>query len=216
MKQRVKLLALSTLAVALFVNCTNRSGSDNGTENSTLDSNSLSNTGVNNADLEDETTKMEALQATLKNVPPLSGEEVASFFPEELNGWSRTAYSGGAQAYGVKVASGNAVYDAGDKELMLHLTDGAGETGAAIVSLAAMGLAMDSEKDTDYDISKNESVHGFRASTRETKPQQAGNVVDSDINFVYKDRYLIKLEGDGFSLDELKDLVGKLDYSALK
>lgn len=218
MNHTMKLLGLGTLATCIFIACGGGNGSDGATQ-SEGERTSLSDAvnGVKNLDnLQDGATKMETMQAELKNIPKLSSEDLKAFFSEELNGWKRTAYSGGNQAYGVNVASGNAVYDAGDKELMLNLTDGAGETGAAIVSLAAMGLAMDSEKDTDYDVSKNEVVNGLRASTRETKPQQEGNVIDSDISFIYKDRYLIKIEGDGFTLNELKEVVGKLDYSVLK
>lgn len=167
--------------------------------------------------MQDGAAQMELQQANLKKLTKMSNEEVESFFPETLNGWRRSAYAGGNQAYGVDVASGYAVYEAqDDKELMLTLTDGAGETGAAIVSLMAMGLTMESEKESEYEVTKNEHVHGFRAATRETKPKQEGNVVDSDIAFIYKDRYLIKLQGDGFKLDELKDIVTKLPIEVLK
>ncbi|MFD2969014.1 hypothetical protein [Sphingobacterium bambusae] len=206
-----------TLSTSLFVACSGGKGTGQSEQEDTQEGTSVVEGLGNLGNLQDGASKMEEMQAQLKNVTKLSNEELKAFFPENLNGWRRSAYSGGNQAYGVDVASGNAVYEAqDDKELMLTLTDGAGETGAAVVSLMAMGLTMDSEKDSDYEVTKNEDVHGYRASTRETKPQQEGSIVDSDITFIYKDRYLVKLEGDGFKLDELKDLVGKLNFSALK
>ncbi len=206
-----------TLSTSLFVACSGNKEKGQSEQADTAEGTSVVQGLGNLGNLQDGASKMEEMQAQLKNITKLSNEELKAFFPENLNGWRRSAYSGGNQAYGVDVASGNAVYEAqDDKELMLTLTDGAGETGAAVVSLMAMGLTMDSEKDSDYEVTKNEDVHGYRASTRETKPQQEGSVVDSDITFIYKDRYLVKLEGDGFKLNELKDLVGKLNFSALK
>lgn len=206
-----------TLSTSLFVACSGNKEKGQSEQADTAEGASVVQGLGNLGNLQDGASKMEEMQAQLKNITKLSNEELKAFFPENLNGWRRSAYSGGNQAYGVDVASGNAVYEAqDDKELMLTLTDGAGETGAAVVSLMAMGLTMDSEKDSDYEVTKNEDVHGYRASTRETKPQQEGSVVDSDITFIYKDRYLVKLEGDGFKLNELKDLVGKLNFSALK
>lgn len=217
MRSTIKIVTLGLLISCIFIRCNGARNTDGEVSEEKTQPRSGALDSIKNLNnLEDEASKMEAMQAALKNLPKLSAEELKAFFPDELNGWKRTAYAGGDQAFGVNVSSGDAVYDAGDKELMLHLTDGAGETGAAIVSLAAMRHAMESEKESAYDVSKNEEINGVRAATRETKPQQEGNVIDADINFVYKDRYLIKLEGDGFSLDELKDVVRTLDYRALK
>ncbi|TDS12876.1 hypothetical protein [Sphingobacterium paludis] len=210
MIQVSKLAWTMALSTSMLIAC-------NGGRESTQDQHD-STTRINTTgNLQDGASKMEEVQAKLKNITKLTNEELKAFFPEDLNGWRRAAYSGGNQAYGVDVASGQAVYEApDDKELMLTLTDGAGETGAAVVSLMAMSLTMDAEKDSEYEVTKNKDVQGYRASTRETKPQQEGSVVDSDITFVYKDRYLVKLEGDGFKLDELKDIVGKLNLSVLQ
>jgi len=205
-----------TLSTSMLVACNGGKGSAESNEETDQSTKQVDAVGSLD-NLQDGASKMEAMQAELKNITKLTNEELKAFFPENLNGWRRSAYSGSNQAYGVDVASGNAVYEApDDKELMLTLTDGAGETGAAVVSLMAMSLTMDSEKDSAYEMTKNEDVQGYKAATRETKPQQEGSVVDSDITFIYKERYLIKLEGDGFKLDELKDLVGKLNFAVLK
>ncbi|WP_437919518.1 hypothetical protein [Sphingobacterium sp. LRF_L2] len=219
MKHHLKLLLALAVSGIFMIGCgTNNSENDGGRsndENTSAASDIVS--GVKNLDnLKDGASKMEAMQNQLKNATKLNTEELKAFFPETFNGWRRIGYSGGSQLYGVDVATASAVYDAGEKELHISLTDGAGEAGAAIVSLMAMGLAMDSEKESEYDKEKNEVIGGHRAATRESKIQQEGDVVDSEISFIHNDRYLIKLDGDGFPLTDLKEIVGKIDYNILK
>lgn len=173
--------------------------------------------GVSNLDnLSDGAKKLEDLQAKLKSEKPLSSEELKAFLPESLDGLKRTSYSGGSM-YGAEVVSGEATYTVDNqKEIKVNIIDGAGETASAIVGLAQMGFMVDSEKITDTEIEKTGEFEGKRAKTTDSKGEEGSTAKSSEISYLEKDRYLITLRGNGYSLDELKGFLTKLNLSALK
>ncbi|GAA0884040.1 hypothetical protein [Sphingobacterium siyangense] len=173
--------------------------------------------GVSNlGNLSDGAKKLEDLQAKLKSEKPLSSEELKAFLPESLDGLKRTSYSGGSM-YGAEVVSGEATYTVDNqKEIKVNIIDGAGETASAIVGLAQMGFMVDSEKITDTEIEKTGEFEGKRAKTTDSKGVEGSTEKSSEISYLEKDRYLITLRGNGYSLDELKGFLAKLNLSALK
>lgn len=173
--------------------------------------------GVSNlGNLSDGAKKLEDLQAKLKSEKPLSSEELKAFLPESLDGLKRTSYSVGSM-YGAEVVSGEATYTVDNqKEIKVNIIDGAGETASAIVGLAQMGFMVDSEKITDTEIEKTGEFEGKRAKTTDSKGVEGSTAKSSEISYLEKDRYLITLRGNGYSLDELKGFLTKLNLSALK
>jgi len=217
MKRQLKLLS-ALLAAILITNCGNPKESNESVENE-KETAGIADVvkGVSNLDnLTDGTKKMEELQAKLKSEKPLTSEELKAFLPENLDGLKRTSYSAGS-LYGAGVISGNAAYTLDDqKSIEINIIDGAGESGAAVVSLAQMGFMMDSENITDTEVEKTGEFEGRRAKTRDTKEEEGSTEKSSEISYLEKDRYLITLKGEGYSLDELKGFVSKLNVGALK
>lgn len=187
-----------------------RSGDDDGQTKGDIMS-----TVKNLNELKNSANKIEEVQAKLSQAVPISNDALRQFFPETLNGWRRTEYAAGNPLYTVELTEGRAIYAEGEKEIGLQLTDGAGEMGSSIVSLAAAGLLSDFEKETAYDITKHEKVNGIVAATKETKNHE-NQPQEASITFVYHDRYLVKLEGTGVTLAELKKIVPALRLDQLQ
>eukprot|EP01132_Coremiostelium_polycephalum_P009868 gene9868-12102_t len=61
--------------------------------------------------------------------------------------------------------------------------------------------------------SKTTEINGLRAITEDTK---SGESISSSIKYLYKDRYSIGLDGQGYSLSELETYMKALHTSALK
>jgi len=76
-----------------------------------------------------------------------------------------------------------------------------------------MGLSMQTESESNGTVSKNIDVDGVRYSTEDTK---SASGVSSSLKFIYRERYAVTLQGEGYSLSELQDFLKKLDLSSLK
>ncbi len=218
MKRQWKVMPV-ILGLGLLVASCGNSKSSEGSEDTKEKEAGISDVvkGVSNLDnLSDGAKKLEDLQAKLKSEKPLSSEELKAFLPESLDGLKRTSYSGGSM-YGAEVVSGEATYTVDNqKEIKVNIIDGAGETASAIVGLAQMGFMVDSEKITDTEIEKTGEFEGKRAKTTDSKGVEGSTAKSSEISYLEKDRYLITLRGNGYSLDELKGFLTKLNLSALK
>ncbi|MGJ1403170.1 hypothetical protein [Sphingobacterium siyangense] len=218
MKRQWKVMPV-LLGLGLLVASCGNSKSSEGSEDAKEKEAGISDVvkGVSNLDnLNDGAKKLEDLQAKLKSEKPLSSEELKAFLPESLDGLKRTSYSVGSM-YGAEVVSGEATYTVDNqKEIKVNIIDGAGETASAIVGLAQMGFMVDSEKITDTEIEKTGEFEGKRAKTTDSKGVEGSTAKNSEISYLEKDRYLITLRGNGYSLDELKGFLPKLNLSALK
>ncbi|MCS4227828.1 hypothetical protein [Sphingobacterium sp. BIGb0165] len=219
MKRQLSVMSLLLGAAILITSCGNSNESKDGAGDDNETSTGISDVvkGVSNLDnLTDGAKKMEELQTKLKSEKPLSSDELKAFLPESLDGLKRTSYSAGSM-YGVSVVSGDATYTVDDqKDIKISIIDGAGETASAIVSLAQMGFMVDSENITDTEVEKTGDFEGKRAKTMDNKGVEGSTPKSSEISYLEKDRYLITLRGNGYSLDELKAFMGKLNVNALK
>ncbi len=156
--------------------------------------------------------KMKDLSETLKKLTPLTNDELKAVIPETLNGLKRKSFSAGG--YGMAGMSAiQAEYGDDNKNVKISILDGAGETGSAVVSLMAMTLSMDAESESNGTKSKTTEINGLRAITEDTK---SGESISSSIKYLYKDRYSIGLDGQGYSLSELETYMKALPTSALK
>lgn len=156
--------------------------------------------------------KMEEQTNALKKMTPLSNEELKAVVPETLAGLPRKSFSAGALG-ATGLSSIDATYGDDSKYVKVGVMDGAGETGSALVSLMAMTLSMDSESESDGTKTKTTTVNGIRSVTEETKTDQSTR---SSIKYLYKNRYSISLDGEGYTLEELGAFMKGLNTSALK
>ncbi|KEY19709.1 hypothetical protein [Kaistella antarctica] len=167
------------------------------------------NYGKVSSSMEDVTKNME----NLKNIQPLTNDELKSVLPETLLGLKRKELSVGDNAM-MNLATAEAKYaDEEIKRIKVDIIDGAGETGSAMVSIMMMGLNVNKEKTTEFGFEKSTEINGAKSIVSETKN---GEGVTSEIQTVLKNRYLVTLNADGFSYEELKMALGEFNISALK
>lgn len=150
----------------------------------------------------------------LKNLTPLTNDELKTVLPEELLGLKRRELSVGDNAM-MNLSTAEAKYANDDKtkRIKVEIVDGAGETGSAMVSIMMMGLNVNKEKTTEFGFEKSTEINGAKAIISEKK---SGESIDSKIQMITKNRYLVTFTADGLTYDELKNAIGELNNSALK
>lgn len=149
---------------------------------------------------------------TLKNLTPLTNEELKKVLPETLLGLKRVELSVG-DASMMNLVSAEAKYKDENKRVELQIMDGAGETGSAMVSILMMGINVDKEKITETGFEKSAEINGMKAIVSEDKN---GESINSKIQMIAKNRYLMTLTGTGVSYEELKSALGEINMSGLK
>ena len=149
----------------------------------------------------------------LQKLTPMSNDELKAVLPETLLGLPRVSFSVGDNSM-MKISSADAEYkDENNKNIKLKVLDGAGETGSAMISILMMGLTSNSEKTTQDGFEKMGDFNGTKAQIKETNRESG---VDSEINYILKDRYMITIEGDGYTTEELKKVMDLINGSSLK
>lgn len=149
----------------------------------------------------------------LKNIPPLTNDELKAVLPEILLGLKRKELSVGDNAM-MNLSTAEAKYSDDDgNRVKVEIVDGAGETGSAMVSIMMMGLNVNKEKTTEFGFEKSTEINGVKSIVSERKE---GENISSEIQTVLKNRYLVTLKADGFSYEQLKSALSTLNNSALK
>ncbi len=202
------LFASLVLGCSLFVACGGSSKSEEeGDSEDTGIIENISNAGeaikgLNG--LEKAMKDIEAQMNALKEKTPVSNDELKKVLPETLEGLKRTSINLGESA-SIGVSSANATYQNEDasKTIEISILDGAGEAASSITGLAFYGFNQDSERITDDMTEKTMEYKGQRAKLTESKFNDRQT---STIEWLHKKRYLMKVEGEGYSIDE----VGKI------
>jgi hypothetical protein len=155
----------------------------------------------------------EKIQEKLAAETPLTNDEIKAMFPETLAGMKRKSFSvGDAQMMGMN--SGQSTYADNDgKSVDLSIMDGAGETGASMVAMYAITLAMDNEQQTETGYTKITKFNGNRATIAENTYD---DLVNSEITTLVGDRYIITLKGSGLNFNELEKVYNELNIKSLK
>jgi hypothetical protein len=199
------------VAILFMLSCSNSPKKEAEEQSGTSISKAVEGVG-NLSKLSKSAEKMEALTAKLKNLTPVSKDELKAVVPENIGDFKRKSYSAGNSV--ADINSVQAEYSKGDeKRISINILDGAGESGSAIVALMAMGLSVDSESEENGTVTKNIEVDGVRYSTEDTKTESR---VGSSIKFLHNDRYDVTLTGEGYNLSELQAFLKSLDLSSLK
>lgn len=206
------LLASLVLGCSLFVACGGSSKSEEeGDSEDTGIIENISNAGeaikgLNG--LEKAMKDIEAQMNALKEKTPVSNDELKKVLPETLEGLKRTSINLGESA-SIGVSSANATYQNEDasKTIEISILDGAGEAASSITGLAFYGFNQDSERITDDMTEKTMEYKGQRAKLTESKFNDRQT---STIEWLHKKRYLMKVEGEGYSIDEVGKIMDNL------
>jgi hypothetical protein len=137
--------------------------------------------------------------------------ELKGLLPDSLGGLKRVSASGeksGAMGMGVSQARGKYKGD-GNARIDLKIIDTAGVGGMA---MAAFGLAMvEVDKETEDGYEKTTSLDGRKAFEKYNNRSKRG-----EVKVLVGNRFVVELDGDDVSADDLKSAVAKLDLGKLE
>jgi hypothetical protein len=143
------------------------------------------------------------------NPAGIATDTLKKFLPDSLGGLTRQEYSGaGGQLAGLGASAVEGKYGTGDKRVTLDVTD-MGEMGA----LASLGsvLGVNGDKETPTSYTKVREVDGRTLIEDYDRDTHHGSY-----SVIAGSRFLVKAEGYGVSMDELKAAVGEVDLKALE
>lgn len=147
----------------------------------------------------------------LSKLTPITNDQIKAIFPDVFMGNKRTEYSSGQVAI-LQVSMGEAKYknSDGQKSVEIKITDGAG-VGSSIVTGIMFTLQSDMEKETETGFEKVTEINGVKMLV---KQDTSGETTDSSLKFLYKNRYLIEVDGD-YPVDELSRSISEIKLSTL-
>jgi hypothetical protein len=143
-------------------------------------------------------------------VESLPTERLKPFVPESLGGMARTNFSVERnQAMGLQISEAKATYAREDgRSVNLEITD----AGTAKGLLAFAGWAgMESESETSSGYEKT-----YRQNGRLVHESWDGDAKFGEYGVVLGDRFMVKVNGNADSINELKALLGDLDLRELE
>jgi len=136
--------------------------------------------------------------------------ELKALLPAELPGMKRTSASGEKNsAMGMTVATAEASYEGEEAGLEIKITD-MGGTGT-LMGMAAAGWTMaeiDRETDTGYE--RTTVIDGNKAHETYDTEEKRG-----EIEVLVAGRFMVEIDGQGVTADQLKSAVGKIDLKKL-
>ena len=215
--KRKNLLLTLIISAAILTSCGGNSNNDNTTEEDKGILEQVSGAAESLkglSKLEEQAKKMEERTNELKSLTPVSNDVFKAVLPENFEGLVRKSLNlGDMSAFGF--AQGEASYrnEESTKDISVRIMDGAGEGASAIISLVMLGINADKEEITETGFEKTAEIDGQRAIISEETYNDEKN---SSIQAIYADRFLINLDGRGYSLEELTAFYKKLNLSGLK
>ncbi|MEX0996797.1 MAG: hypothetical protein WDZ45_07100 [Flavobacteriaceae bacterium] len=158
-----------------------------------------------------ESTKMQDDIKELSEATPLTNDEMKAWLPEDVDGMKRTAFKTGAMGM-MKIASVEATYAEEDKsrKFKVEVIDGAGEMGALSTAGLRMAFSMDFEEESETKTRKTVTKNGVKAIEEYDKRRN-----QSVIQFMQDNRFYIKATGTNMEMDELWDLIDKMNAEDL-
>ncbi|TDU26630.1 Yip1-like protein [Panacagrimonas perspica] len=145
-----------------------------------------------------------------KTVEALKPEQIKPFVPDELGGLPRTSYNVERNTVmGLQIANGKGSYRdaAGERSLDLEITDTGGMKGLALFAGWAL---VQTEKESDQGYERVYDDGGMRAHEQWDTSSRSGT-----FDLIVADRFLVKLQGRGVEMDDIKKAAKSLDLSDL-
>lgn len=145
-----------------------------------------------------------------KQVEALKPEQLKPFVPEELGGLPRTSYNVERNTVmGLQLATGKGSYRdaAGERTLDLEIVDMGGMSGLAMFAGWAL---VQSESESDQGYERTYEKDGMRMHEQWNNTSRTGSY-----DVIVADRFLVKLQGRGIEMDDIKSNLNSLDLSDL-
>jgi len=149
----------------------------------------------------------------LATLSPLSGEALLAHLPDRLPAFHRTTVSTGSTGL-VALHQASAAYvgdeTAKGQRLSVTITDGAGETGSALIAMMRTALARDFEQHDDGGYERSVTVREYRVIEQYSKGRRALRW-----QLLVGDRFMVELEGHNMDAERLLDSFDGLDLGRL-
>lgn len=183
----------SILLISLLLACTN---DKKVTYKEEHEDGTTTTTTVDQGNYAQSAEAIEAQMNALKQLPPLSIDELKSMLPDQLNGMKRTKFNANS-AMGFAMVQGEYKND-DQSEIQLVIYDCAGDAGSAIyASTYWTRMNMQSESDKGYmktvDFMDGKAIEAMENNHRE-----------ASLTYFTKDRFLVVLTGRNVPVDVLK------------
>jgi hypothetical protein len=148
---------------------------------------------------------------TREPVDPVDFRKLKELLPEEIAGFKRTEASGEKEgAMGFTISRAEARYKGdGDATLKLEILDTGGIAGVATMALAAWTMA-DIDKETETGYEKTTKLEGYKAYEKYNSQDKSG-----ELNVLIADRYVVNVNGNNVSVEQLKSVLADLDLEKL-
>ncbi len=143
-------------------------------------------------------------------VEPVGFQELKELLPSELAGMPRTEAEGesnGSMGFKISVAKGK--YKSDDKSMDVDIMDLGGVGGFAVAGLAAWTLA-ESERETENGYERTIRLDGHKGFEKYDNTGKTG-----ELKLFLNERFLVSLEGENLSMDEIKSAFRRIDFSKL-
>lgn len=144
-------------------------------------------------------------------VDPIDFRKLKDLLPETLAGMSRTEATGEKSgAMGFTVSTAQAKYKGGsDESLDIEIVDTGGIAGVSTMALAAWSIA-DIDKETASGYERTTTIDGHKAFEKYDNQDKSG-----EINVLVADRYVVNVQGDNVTVDQLKEALNGIDLNKL-
>ena len=148
---------------------------------------------------------------TGEKVDPIDFRKLKELLPEEIAGLKRTEISGEKNgAAGFTISTADARYKGdGDASARIEIFDTGGIAGVGTMALAAWTMA-DIDKETETGYEKTTKLEGYKAFEKYNTESKSG-----ELNVLVADRYVVNVNGDNITIDQLKAILGDLDLEKL-
>jgi hypothetical protein len=146
-----------------------------------------------------------------ETVDPVDFRKLKELLPETLAGLPRTEATGeksGAMGFTVSAAEGRYKNEKGES-LKIGIVDTGGLAGVSTMTLAAWSIA-EIDKETTEGYEKTTKVEGYKAFEKYNNKTKAG-----ELNVLVEERYIVDIEGDKLSMEQLKEVLKSLDLTKL-
>jgi hypothetical protein len=145
-------------------------------------------------------------------VDPIDFRKLKELLPEKVSGLSRTEATGeksGAMGFTVSTAAGKYSGGDGGESIDIEIIDTGGIAGVSTMTLAAWSIAeIDKETATGYE--KTTKIDGYKSFEKYDNQNKSG-----ELNILVADRYLVNVDGNNVTIDQLKGVLKDIDLSKL-
>lgn len=138
--------------------------------------------------------------------------ELKALLPDELGGMPRKSAEGqksGAMGFTLSMAEARYEKEGGGR-IKLTITDAGAVAGMAAMAMYAWaGMEIDKEDENGYE--KTTTIKGYRGYEKYNKSSNS-----SELSLIVANRFIVQLDGDDVSVDDLKSALDKVDFGKLE